>query len=94
VLYVAVPADLQGGELVLRLHKRQVGQIRPQRNTLLVFQGNLTHSVNPVTSSGIRLSLVCEQYGLEAAQLQEIPEFKLESRAIKAGNRDKQGSRT
>lgn len=84
VLYVQVPPDLVGGELVLRSHKRQVGQIRPQPNTLLIFQGNLMHSVNPVTSAGMRLSLVCEQYNLEDKQLQDIPEFRLESRAIKS----------
>ena len=91
VLYVQVPADLVGGELVLRSpkgrsaslsHKRQVGQIRPQSNTLLFFQGDLIHSINPIASSSTRLSLVCEQYSLEDAQLQEIPEFKLESRAM------------
>lgn len=84
VLYVQVPPDLVGGELVLRSHKRQVGQIRPQPNTLLIFQGDLMHSVNPVTSAGMRLSLVCEQYTLEDKQLQDIPEFRLESRAIKS----------
>jgi predicted 2-oxoglutarate/Fe(II)-dependent dioxygenase YbiX len=83
VLYVEVPTDLEGGELVLRSHKRQIGQIRPQPNTLLFFQGDLTHSVNPVTSQGIRLSLVCEQYNLENAQLREIPELQLESRAMR-----------
>ncbi|HEY9699151.1 MAG TPA: 2OG-Fe(II) oxygenase [Trichocoleus sp.] len=82
VLYVTVPTDLAGGELVLRDHRRQVGKITPQSNTLVIFQGNLTHSINPVISSGIRLSVVCEQYSLEAAQLSEIPEFKLESRAV------------
>jgi predicted 2-oxoglutarate/Fe(II)-dependent dioxygenase YbiX len=82
VLYVQVPADLEGGELVLRSHKRKVAQIRPQSNILLFFQGDLTHSINPVTSSGIRLSLVCEQYSLDEAQLQDIPEFKLESRNL------------
>lgn len=84
VLYVEVPSDLAGGELVLRSNKRQVGQIRPQINTLVFFQGDLTHSVNPVTSTGQRLSLVCEQYHLEQEQLQEIPEFQIETRA-KAG---------
>lgn len=82
VLYVTVPTNLVGGELVLRSHKRQVGQIRPQPNTLVMFQGNLTHSVNLVTSSGMRLSLVCEQYILEESELEDIPEFCLESRAI------------
>jgi predicted 2-oxoglutarate/Fe(II)-dependent dioxygenase YbiX len=81
VLYVDVAEDLQGGELVLRSHKRQVGKISPQMNTLLFFQGNLTHSVNAVV--GERLSLVCEQYNLEEAELEDIPEFRLESRTIK-----------
>lgn len=84
VLYVEVPATLQGGELVLHHNKRQVGQIRPQLNTLLYFQGNLTHSVKEVTSLGTRLSLVCEQYSLSEAELLDIPEFTIESRAIKS----------
>jgi 2OG-Fe(II) oxygenase superfamily len=80
VLYVQVPAELQGGELVLRDRQRQVGQVKPQAGTLLYFQGDLTHSVNPVTTAGMRLSLVCEQYSLSDAELSEIPEFTVESR--------------
>ena len=83
VLYVEVPADLVGGELVLQSRQRQVGKLRPQPNLLVVFQGDLTHSINPVSGTGVRLSLVCEQYRLEEAELEEIPEFTLESRAIK-----------
>lgn len=84
VLYIQVPATLNGGELVLCHNKRQVGKIRPQVNTLLYFQGDLTHSVKEVTSPGTRLSLVCEQYNLSETELLEIPEFTIESRAIKA----------
>ncbi len=69
---------------MLRHNKRKVGQIRPQVNTLLYFQGDLTHSVNALTSPGTRLSLVCEQYNLMETELQEIPEFTLESRANKS----------
>jgi 2OG-Fe(II) oxygenase superfamily len=87
VLYVQVVSDLQGGELVLRNHKQQVGQIRPQVNQLVHFQGDLTHSVNAVQSTGTRLSLVCEQYRLRDAELQEIPEFTVESRVV--GKRSK-----
>lgn len=83
VLYVAVPADLSGGELVLRSRQRQVGMVRPQPNLLLLFQGDLTHSINAVSGSGIRLSLVCEQYRLEESELEEIPELTLESRVIR-----------
>jgi predicted 2-oxoglutarate/Fe(II)-dependent dioxygenase YbiX len=81
VLYVRVPASMEGGELVLSSHKRQLGQIKPQVNTLLYFQGDLTHSVNAVKTKGDRLSLVCEQYNLSEDELQEIPQFTLESRA-------------
>lgn len=87
VLYVQVPPDLQGGELVLRSHKQRVGQIKPQVNTLLYFQGDLTHSVNAVETTGTRLSLVCEQYSLNEAELRDIPAFTIESRAVKAKRR-------
>jgi 2OG-Fe(II) oxygenase superfamily len=88
VLYVQVPSPLQGGELVLRNHKQQVGQVKPQANTLLYFQGNLTHSVNAMKVPGNRLSLVCEQYCLSDDELQDIPAFTVESRAVK-GQRSK-----
>lgn len=83
VLYVQVPPGLEGGELVLRNHKRQVGQITPKVNTLVYFQGDLTHSVNAVKTAGMRLSLVCEQYALDDAELHDIPVFTIESRAMK-----------
>lgn len=89
VLYVQVPANLRGGELVLRAGKHHVGQIKPQVNNLVIFQGDLTHSVNAVqlaaaesSQSEFRLSLVCEQYSLSPAELLDIPEFTIESRAI------------
>lgn len=87
VLYVQVPLNLQGGELVLRRHKQQVGQIKPQVNTLVYFQGDLTHSVNAVKTTGTRLSLVCEQYNLSKAELRDIPAFTVESRAVEAKRR-------
>jgi 2OG-Fe(II) oxygenase superfamily len=83
VLYVHVPPNLEGGELVLRCHKKQLGQIKPEINKLLYFQGDLTHSVNAVKTSGTRLSLVCEQYNLSDLELQEIPAFTVESRTVK-----------
>jgi len=61
--------------------KRQAGKINPQTNMLVHFQGHLTHSVNPVKSEGLRLSLICEQYCLEDEELIKIPEFIIESRA-------------
>ncbi|PHJ59352.1 iron-regulated protein [Nostoc linckia z18] len=87
VLYVRVPSNMEGGELVLRSHKRQLGQIKPQINTLLYFQGDLTHSVNAVKTSGDRLSLVCEQYSLTDDELEEIPQFTIESRKTQSASK-------
>lgn len=83
VLYVLVPDDLDGGELILRTARKQVGQIRPQAGKLVLFQGDLTHSVRAVTSTSSRLSLVCEQYCLEEKELSEIPALTLETRATR-----------
>ena len=82
VLYVQVPTDLASGELVLQRGRQRVAQIKPQTGLLLHFQGNLTHSINAMASAGSRLSLVCEQYCLDAKALWDIPEFLVESRAI------------
>jgi predicted 2-oxoglutarate/Fe(II)-dependent dioxygenase YbiX len=84
VLYVQVPPNLEGGELVLRYHKKHIGQIKPEVNKLVYFQGDLTHSVNAVKTTGTRLSLVCEQYSLSDTQLHDIPAFTVESRVMKA----------
>ncbi|WP_066376971.1 2OG-Fe(II) oxygenase [Anabaena sp. CA = ATCC 33047] len=84
VLYVRVPLNMEGGELILKSHKRQLGQIKPQMNTLLHFQGDLTHAVNPVKTPGYRLSLVCEQYNLSDTELEEIPSFTVESRVAQS----------
>jgi predicted 2-oxoglutarate/Fe(II)-dependent dioxygenase YbiX len=94
VLYVEVPSDLVGGELILRSPKRQVGKIAPQANTLLYFQGDLTHSVNAVNSRAIRLSLVCEQYSLYNDQLEDIPPFEIESRVTPVERQKKKPSKT
>lgn len=80
VLYVQVPNGLHGGELVLRNRKQQVGSIVPTTNTLIIFQGDLTHSINPMQTSGERLSIVCEQYSLDDAELHDIPPLTVESR--------------
>jgi predicted 2-oxoglutarate/Fe(II)-dependent dioxygenase YbiX len=87
VLYVRVPENMEGGELLLKSTKRQVGQVKPQTNTLVYFQGDLTHSVNAVKTNGNRLSLVCEQYNLSDTELEEIPIFTLESRASQSTNK-------
>ncbi|MEA5553572.1 2OG-Fe(II) oxygenase [Anabaena cylindrica UHCC 0172] len=87
VLYVRVPENMEGGELLLKSPKRQIGQVKPQNNTLVYFQGDLTHSVNAVKTPGNRLSLVCEQYNLSEAELRDIPEFTVESRVSQSTNK-------
>lgn len=81
VLYVRVPLDMEGGELILTRKGNQVGKIQPQENTLLYFHGSLTHSVNQVRTSQSRISLVCEQYICNSTQYQQIPKFQVESKA-------------
>jgi hypothetical protein len=78
VFYVDIPNDLQGGELVIKVKEEEL-QIKPQINTLIFFLGNLGHKVNKVKSSQPRISLVCEQYNLNAERLQKIPEFEIKS---------------
>jgi FkbM family methyltransferase len=77
VLYVQVPDDLVGGELILQLGERPIAELTPETNTLLYFLGNLIHAVKPVQASTYRISLVCEQYNLAADVLDTIPEFEL-----------------
>ncbi|MEB3213260.1 MAG: 2OG-Fe(II) oxygenase [Leptolyngbyaceae bacterium] len=86
VLYVRVPEQMQGGELILKSAKRQVGKITPRANSVVYFQGDLTHSVNAVKTAGKRLSVVCEQYVLTPDELEEIPQFTIESRAYSPRN--------
>ncbi len=81
VLYVRVPSDMEGGELILTRKGNQVGKIQPQQNTLLYFHGSLTHAVNRVKTSESRISLVCEQYTCDLTRYQQIPQFKIESKA-------------
>lgn len=89
VLYVRLPLNMEGGELVLKANKRQLGQIQPRINTLLHFQGDLTHAVNPVKTPGYRLSLVCEQYNLTDGELEKIPPFTVESRVVQSTKKSK-----
>ncbi len=83
VLYVKVPENIQGGELVLSHNKKSVASVKPTKNTLLYFQGHLMHSVNQVKNDITRISLVCEQYYLEPRDLESIPDFVIESRKLK-----------
>jgi 2OG-Fe(II) oxygenase superfamily len=77
VLYVSVPSDLQGGQLILK--DKQTWEIEPEQNLLLHFLGTVIHSVNPVQTVNKRISLVCEQYNLPQERLDQIPSFDIQS---------------
>ena len=81
VLYVDVPAAMRGGELVLQRGKRTLARVRPAPNLLIAFDGDLTHSIARVDGAGKRLSLVCEQYALDDRELDQVPDYQLETRA-------------
>lgn len=81
VLYVDVPPDLRGGDLVLRRGKKFLGRVTPRAGMLVEFEGDLEHAVERVDSAGKRLSLVCEQYALEDEQLAMVPDYRIETRA-------------
>lgn len=78
VLYVEVPAGLEGGELKLYEGQRNVATVTPREHALLTFRGDLRHEVTAVTSGApdiyqARLSLVVEQYQLTDLQLAHVP---------------------
>ena len=81
VRYVEVPPAMRGGKLLLARGKKRLGTVVPTENKLVVFDGDLTHSVERVDSEGSRLSLVCEQYRLTPEELERVPDYVVESRA-------------
>jgi len=81
VLYVEVANGMRGGDLVLRRGKKFLGRVTPREGLLVQFDGDLEHGVDRVDSPGQRLSVVCEQYLLDAAELGQVPEYAIESRA-------------
>ena len=81
VLYVEVPNAMCGGDLVLRRGRKFLGRVTPREGLLVQFDGDLEHGVDRVETPGQRLSLVCEQYLLDGHELEQVPEYAIESRA-------------
>lgn len=81
VLYLSVPDDPRSGLLVLRERRQRIATIAPLPNTLLWFRGDLVHAVTRVRGQSSRVSLVCEQYALDPAQLDAVPALVIDSRA-------------
>lgn len=85
VLYLCLPPNLQGGELVFHRNALVKARFQPRVNSLVEFPGWLYHEVRPWKQTGMgqastpRVSLVCEQYRLKPRLLEQLPEFHLES---------------
>jgi len=80
VLYARVPSGMKGGCLVLYHRLFPLARLAPRPNVLVEFQGFLRHEVTAV--SGVvepRVSLVCEQYLLDASLLLRVPEYTVRS---------------
>lgn len=78
VLYVDVPAGLEGGELWLYRGQKRVAALAPKAHRLLTFRGDLRHEVRPVQAGApdifeARISLVIEQYRVPDDQLSAVP---------------------
>lgn len=87
VLYVQIPADLQGGRLKLYRQGREVASVTPAPHTLLHFRGDLLHEVTAVLGEApsletARISLVVEQYRLSDPDLAKVPAFAFHSTAL------------
>lgn len=85
VLYLQVPAGLQGGELRLYEGDRLLAVLAPEQGALVSFRGDLRHEVASVTAGApdaydARISLVVEQYRLSKRQLAAVPAFHLGTR--------------
>jgi hypothetical protein len=87
VLYVDVP-EMVGGDFVLYKNERfqkavknkVFTVIKPESNKLLCFKGSLSHEILGITEvksldKPYRISVVCEQYRVDAQVLKKIPNF-------------------
>ncbi len=78
VLYISVPSDMGGGELVFHMEGFPEHQVTPQDNMLVKFDGRMIHSVNPFSSPSNehRISLVLESYVLPPSWLETVPDLE------------------
>ena len=83
VLYLTVPERATGGALMLWAGKEPVAMVTPRENMALHFRGDLAHAVQAFEGAptGLRASLVIEQYRFDDEVLARLPDFQLDSRA-------------
>jgi hypothetical protein len=73
VYYAEVSHAMEGGRLVLNTALESELQIRPNTDDLIHFLGSTIHRVESMQAGARRISIVCEQYNLEQATLQNFP---------------------
>ena len=76
VYYLRTPRKGSGGEIVLYFADREIRK-EPVGNDMVVFQGNVWHSVEPVNGDDERVSIVCEQYNLSDVDQTYFPKFSI-----------------
>lgn len=83
VLYVNVPSIL-GGNLIFYEKNNFLEEIKPSKNKMVVFSGDLKHEITEIfecPTNEQRISLICEQYFLNQNLLSKIPTFLIKSTA-------------
>lgn len=85
VFYAEVHPEMIGGGIVFRPDQDDEVRVCPEAGDLLHFIGSTLHRVEAISSDVRRISVVCEQYNLTAAQLEGFPECEvLTDRALLA----------
>lgn len=73
VYYAEVAPAMQGGRLMLNTGAQNEFVVAPESGSLIHFLGSTVHRVETMSRAQRRISVVCEQYHLDDALLQEFP---------------------
>ena len=78
LLYLNVPEEMKGGELLIHDVPPSVLEVKPKTNLFVEF-GNYKHSVNPILSGASvespRLTIIIEQYKYLSVQRDFFPDI-------------------
>jgi hypothetical protein len=80
VYYVQVPLIPAGGALVLHPTGKKHIMLTPTEGHYVVFRGDLPHEVTAYHGHDLRVSLVCEQYQLDASSLHAMRPMHVQSK--------------
>lgn len=74
VYYLKTPPVGRGGDIVFYFADSEIKKT-PIGNDMVIFQGNVWHSVTAVDGDCERVSIVCEQYNLTSTDQDQFPKF-------------------